>query len=469
MNLKNIFKVSQKNLCALCIKILNLSTNNHQLSTKMKYISTRKQEETNIKIAILKGLADDGGLFMPEYIPQLEADFFENLPNLSLQEIGFRVAKEFLGESISDDNLKEIIDEVLNFEIPAVKIRENIYSLELFHGPTMAFKDVGARFMARMMAYFSEGKPMKVVVATSGDTGSAVASGFFNVPGIEVYILYPKGKVSPLQEKQLTTWGGNIKALEIDGTFDDCQALAKQILSDEELNQKFTLTSANSINIARLIPQSFYYFWAFAQLQKLGKPIVFSVPSGNFGNLTAGLFAKKMGLPIHQFIAATNANDVVPKFLETGNYESKPSKQTISNAMDVGNPSNFERMKSLFNDDVSEFKKEIESYSFSDEETKSTMIKVKNDFYYILDPHGAVAYLGLETLRQAQSDKKNESFIGVLLETAHPAKFVEVVEEVLKEKIEIPEKLEAFNKKEKQSLEFPADFELVKQFLMEEK
>ena len=469
MNLKNIFKVSQKKLCALCIKILNLSTNNHQLSTKMKYISTRKQEETNIKIAILKGLADDGGLFMPEYIPQLEADFFENLPNLSLQEIGFRVAKEFLGESISDDNLKEIIDEVLNFEIPAVKIRENIYSLELFHGPTMAFKDVGARFMARMMAYFSEGKPMKVVVATSGDTGSAVASGFFNVPGIEVYILYPKGKVSPLQEKQLTTWGGNIKALEIDGTFDDCQALAKQILSDEELNQKFTLTSANSINIARLIPQSFYYFWAFAQLQKLGKPIVFSVPSGNFGNLTAGLFAKKMGLPIHQFIAATNANDVVPKFLETGNYESKPSKQTISNAMDVGNPSNFERMKSLFNDDVSEFKKEIESYSFSDEETKSTMIKVKNDFYYILDPHGAVAYLGLETLRQAQSDKKNESFIGVLLETAHPAKFVEVVEEVLKEKIEIPEKLEAFNKKEKQSLEFPADFELVKQFLMEEK
>ncbi|MBV6881137.1 threonine synthase [Epilithonimonas ginsengisoli] len=435
----------------------------------MKYISTRKQEETNIKIAILKGLADDGGLFMPEYIPQLEADFFENLPNLSLQEIGFRVAKEFLGESISDDNLKEIIDEVLNFEIPAVKISDNIYSLELFHGPTMAFKDVGARFMARMMAYFSEGKPMKVIAATSGDTGSAVASGFFNVPGIEVYILYPKGKVSPLQEKQLTTWGGNIKALEIDGTFDDCQALAKQILSDEELNQKFTLTSANSINIARLIPQSFYYFWAFAQLQKLRKPIVFSVPSGNFGNLTAGLFAKKMGLPIHQFIASTNANDVVPKFLETGNYESKPSKQTISNAMDVGNPSNFERMKSLFNDDVSEFKIEIESYSFSDEETKQTMIKVKNEFDYTLDPHGAVAYLGLETLRQAQSDKKNESFIGVLLETAHPAKFVEVVEEVLKEKIEIPEKLEAFNKKEKQSVEFSADFEVVKQFLMEEK
>ena len=435
----------------------------------MKYISTRQQEETNIKTAILKGLADDDGLFMPEYIPQLDSEFFEDLSNLSLQEIGFRVAKEFLGESISNDNLKEIIDEVLNFEIPAVKISENIYSLELFHGPTMAFKDVGARFMARLMAYFSEGKPMKVIAATSGDTGSAVASGFFNVTGIEVYILYPKGKVSPLQEKQLTTWGGNIKALEIDGTFDDCQALAKQILSDEELNQKFTLTSANSINIARLIPQSFYYFWAFAQLQKLGKPIVFSVPSGNFGNLTAGLFAKKMGLPVHQLIASTNENDVVPKFLETGNYQAKPSKQTISNAMDVGNPSNFERMKSLFNNDVSEFKRYIESYSFSDEETRLTMRKVKDEFDYMLDPHGAVAYLGLETFRQAQDDKISEDFVGVLLETAHPAKFVEVVEDVLKEKIEIPEKLEAFNKKDKQSVEFPADFEQVKQFLMGEK
>jgi len=431
----------------------------------MKYISTRQQQETDIKNAILKGLANDGGLFMPQYIPQLEADFFENLPNLNLQEIGFRVAKKFLGESIPDENLKEIIDEVLNFEIPTVKISDNTYSLELFHGPTMAFKDVGARFMARMMSYFSEGKPMKVIAATSGDTGSAVASGFFEVQGIEVYILYPKGKVSPLQEKQLTTWGGNIKALEIDGTFDDCQALAKQILSDEELNQKFTLTSANSINIARLIPQSFYYFRAFAQLQKLGKPIVFSVPSGNFGNLTAGLFAKKMGLPVYQFIASTNENDVVPKFLETGNYEAKPSKQTISNAMDVGNPSNFERMKSLFNNDVSEFKNEIKSYSFSDEETKSAMIKVKDEFNYTLDPHGAVAYLGL----QKYSERSNEDFIGVLLETAHPAKFVEVVEEVLKEKIEIPEKLEAFNRREKQSMEFSTDFELVKGYLMKEK
>ncbi len=435
----------------------------------MKYISTRQQQETNIKTAILKGLADDGGLFMPEYIPQLDSEFFENLPNLTLQQIGFRVAKEFLGESISNGNLKEIIDEVLNFEIPVVKISENIYSLELFHGPTMAFKDVGARFMARMMSYFSEGKPMKVIAATSGDTGSAVASGFFGVPGIEVYILYPKGKVSPLQEKQLTTWGGNIKALEIDGTFDDCQALAKQILSDEELNQKFTLTSANSINIARLIPQSFYYFWAFAQLQKLGKPIVFSVPSGNFGNLTAGLFAKKMGLPVHHFVASTNENDVVPKFLETGNYEAKPSKQTISNAMDVGNPSNFERMQSFFNNDVSEFKKEIVSYSFSDEETKNAMQEVRKEFGYTLDPHGAVAYLGLQALQQAQSDKVGEDFVGVLLETAHPAKFVEVVEDVLQEEVIIPEKLEAFNKKEKQSLEFPADFELVKTYLMEEK
>lgn len=436
----------------------------------MKYISTRQQEKTNIKTAILKGLADDGGLFMPEFIPQLDSEFFENLPNLSLQEIGFRVAKEFLGDSISDGDLKQIIDDVLNFEIPTVKISENTYFLELFHGPTMAFKDVGARFMARMMSYFSEGKPMKVIAATSGDTGSAVASGFFMVSGIEVYILYPKGKVSPLQEKQLTTWGGNIKALEIDGTFDDCQALAKQILSDQELNEKFTLTSANSINIARLIPQSFYYFWAFAQLQKLEKPIVFSVPSGNFGNLTAGLFAKKMGLPIHHFIASTNDNDVIPQFLESGNYEPKPSKQTISNAMDVGNPSNFERMKSLFNNDVSEFRKEIASYSFSDKETEIAMQNVKKDFDYTLDPHGVVAYLGLETFRKSfDSDNTGKNFVGVLLETAHPAKFVEVVEDVLKEKIMIPEKLEAFNKKEKQSLEFPVEFELLKSYLIEEK
>lgn len=428
----------------------------------MRYISTRQQEETNIKTAILKGLADDGGLFMPEYIPQLDSAFFENLPNLTLQEIGFRVAREFLGESIRNENLKEIIDEVLNFEIPAVKISENIYSLELFHGPTMAFKDVGARFMARMMSYFSEGKPMKVIAATSGDTGSAVASGFFGVPGIEVYILYPKGKVSPLQEKQLTTWGGNIKALEIEGTFDDCQALAKQILSDEELNQKFTLTSANSINIARLIPQSFYYFWAFAQLQKLGKPIVFSVPSGNFGNLTAGLFAKKMGLPIHHFVASTNANDIVPNYLETGIYTAKSSVQTISNAMDVGNPSNFERMKSLFDNDVSEFKKYIDSYSFSDEETKIAMRKVKNDFGYTLDPHGAVAYLGF----QKYLEKNNEELIGVLLETAHPAKFVEVVENVLKETIEIPEKLAAFGRKDKLATLLPNDLSKIKEAIM---
>ena len=428
----------------------------------MRYISTRQQEETNIKTAILKGLADDGGLFMPEYIPQLDSAFFEKLPNLTLQEIGFRVAREFLGESIPDENLKEIIDEVLNFEIPAVKISENIYSLELFHGPTMAFKDVGARFMARMMSYFSEGKPMKVIAATSGDTGSAVASGFYNVPGIEVYILYPKGKVSPLQEKQLTTWGGNIQALEIDGTFDDCQALAKQILSDEELNQKFTLTSANSINIARLIPQSFYYFWAFAQLQKLGKPIVFSVPSGNFGNLTAGLFAKKMGLPIHHFVASTNANDIVPNYLETGIYTAKSSVQTISNAMDVGNPSNFERMKSLFDNDVSEFKREIDSYSFSDEETKNAMRKVKNDFGYTLDPHGAVAYLGF----QKYLEKNNEELIGVLLETAHPAKFVEVVENVLKETIEIPKKLAAFGRKDKLATLLPNDLSKIKEAIM---
>ncbi|AKH94576.1 threonine synthase [Elizabethkingia anophelis FMS-007] len=397
---------------------------------------------------------------MPAYIPQLSASFFENIEKKTLPEIGFEVAKLFLEDSVPDAVLKQMIDEVLNFDIPVVPVHHNIYSLELFHGPTLAFKDVGARFMARLMSYFAEGKPMKVIAATSGDTGSAVAAGFYNVPGINVYILYPKGKVSPLQEKQLTTWGGNIKALEIEGTFDDCQALAKRLLADEEL-QQHQVTSANSINIARLIPQSFYYFWAYAQLKNENKKIVFSVPSGNFGNLTAGLLAYKMGLPVNRFIASTNINNVVPQYLKTGTYEAKASLSTVSNAMDVGNPSNFERMKDLFQEDVTKFREIISGYYFTDEETKATVQEVYKESGYLLDPHGAVAYLGLVQYQKEQQ----QDFNGVLLETAHPAKFIETVEESISEKIEIPEKLSAFGKKEKVATLFPVDFQLIKAFI----
>ncbi|WP_047033816.1 threonine synthase [Elizabethkingia anophelis] len=426
----------------------------------MKYYSTRGKHSVNIQQAVLNGLADDGGLYMPAYIPQLSASFFENIEKKTLPEIGFEVAKLFLEDSVPDAVLKQMIDEVLNFDIPVVPVHHNIYSLELFHGPTLAFKDVGARFMARLMSYFAEGKPMKVIAATSGDTGSAVAAGFYNVPGINVYILYPKGKVSPLQEKQLTTWGGNIKALEIEGTFDDCQALAKRLLADEEL-QQHQVTSANSINIARLIPQSFYYFWAYAQLKNENKKIVFSVPSGNFGNLTAGLLAYKMGLPVNRFIASTNINNVVPQYLKTGTYEAKASLSTVSNAMDVGNPSNFERMKDLFQEDVTKFREIISGYYFTDEETKATVQEVYKESGYLLDPHGAVAYLGLVQYQKEQQ----QDFNGVLLETAHPAKFIETVEESISEKIEIPEKLSAFGKKEKVATLFPVDFQLIKAFI----
>ncbi|MEW7401660.1 threonine synthase [Elizabethkingia anophelis] len=426
----------------------------------MKYYSTRGKHSVNIQQAVLNGLADDGGLYMPAYIPQLSASFFENIEKKTLPEIGFEVAKLFLEDSVPDAVLKQMIDEVLNLDIPVVPVHHNIYSLELFHGPTLAFKDVGARFMARLMSYFAEGKPMKVIAATSGDTGSAVAAGFYNVPGINVYILYPKGKVSPLQEKQLTTWGGNIKALEIEGTFDDCQALAKRLLADEEL-QQHQVTSANSINIARLIPQSFYYFWAYAQLKNENKKIVFSVPSGNFGNLTAGLLAYKMGLPVNRFIASTNINNVVPQYLKTGTYEAKASLSTVSNAMDVGNPSNFERMKDLFQEDVTKFREIISGYYFTDEETKATVQKVYKESGYLLDPHGAVAYLGLVQYQKEQQ----QDFNGVLLETAHPAKFIETVEESILEKIEVPEKLSAFGKKEKVATLFPVDFQLIKAFI----
>ena len=415
----------------------------------MKLYSTRDKNKTlGLKEAIIKGLASDGGLYLPYQLPNFGKEFITNLSSLSNIEIYYEVANKLLGSDISKNELHSIITDTFNFHIPLVALDSDIYSLELFHGPTMAFKDVGARFMSRLLAYFyqNESKELNVVVATSGDTGSAVAAGFYNVPGIKVYILYPKGKVSFLQEKQLTTWGKNIVAIEVNGTFDDCQTIVKQLLSDELLNSKIRLTSANSINIARLIPQSFYYFSSFAQLQLLGKPIIYAVPSGNYGNLTAGILAQKMGLPITQFVAASNVNDIIPNYLKTGDYSPQKSIQTISNAMDVGNPSNFERLESLM-PNLSEFQNKIKGFAFSDSQTERAMEEVYKKYNYILDPHGAVAYLGLKSCLKNENDS-----IGVFLETAHPAKFKEVVEKAISNAINIPQKLQDFADKEKKSI-----------------
>lgn len=401
---------------------------------------------------------------MPASIPTLPESFFEQLPSLSIQEISFTVASALLGDDIPPLVLKRIVEEAMNFEIPLAKVEEGIYSLELFHGPTMAFKDVGARFMSRLMAYFTQDNknPLKVIVATSGDTGSAVAAGFFNVPGIQVYILYPKGKVSPLQQKQLTTWGGNITAIEVAGTFDDCQHLAKQVLSDKELNQQHLLTSANSINIARLIPQSFYYFYAYGQLQQQGNPIVFSVPSGNFGNLTGGLLAASMGLPVHQFIAATNANKVVPEYLSTGVYEPRPSIQTISNAMDVGSPSNYARMDAIFNGELEQFRQNVTGYTFTDEQTQNTIRDVYRQHNYLLDPHGAIAYSGAKKFMASSSTPVTSVF----LETAHPAKFREIMEDIVEENVAVPPNLQEFVRKEENMIPLQNNFNDLKALLV---
>lgn len=432
----------------------------------MLYSSTSRQS-TNVPLekAVLKGLAEDGGLYMPASIPVLPPAFLENLHQLSLQEIAYTVASAFLQEDVPAQVLKSLVEEVLNFEIPLVRVEKDVYSLELFHGPTMAFKDVGARFMSRLMAYFTRGKneALKVIVATSGDTGSAVAAGFHQVPGIQVYILYPKGKVSPLQQMQLTTWGDNITAIEVEGTFDDCQQLAKQALADQELSRRHLLTSANSINIARLIPQSFYYFYAYGQLQRQSKPVVFSVPSGNFGNLTGGLLAAAMGLPVHRFIAATNANDVVPQYLETGIYTPRPSMQTISNAMDVGSPSNYARMEALFSGELEQFRRCIAGYTFTDEETRKTIQQVYQQHGYLLDPHGAVAYSGA---RKFLCHTK-EPAVAVFLETAHPAKFREVMAETLGEAIAIPARLQHFAERQEHIVPMQNSFEELKAILSE--
>lgn len=431
----------------------------------MKYYSTNKiAKEATLQQAVVKGLASDKGLFMPEQIKTLPQSFFDNIENLSFQEIAYVVADAFFGEDVDAESLKEIVYDTLSFDAPIVKVTENIYSLELFHGPTLAFKDVGARFMSRLLGYFikKEGtENVNVLVATSGDTGSAVANGFLGVKGIRVFVLYPKGKVSPIQECQFTTLGQNITALEIDGTFDDCQALVKNAFMDEDLNKKHKLTSANSINVARFLPQAFYYFYAYAQLKKLGKEkeMVVCVPSGNFGNITAGLFGKKMGLPIKRFIASNNANDIFFNYLQTGEYNPRPSIATLANAMDVGDPSNFARILDLYNNDVNAIRNEISGARYSDEEIASTMNTCRKETNYILDPHGACGY-------QALKDGLKENEIGVFLETAHPAKFLEKVEEILNEKIKIPEKLQSFMKGTKQSIEMSKDFESFKSFLM---
>ena len=432
----------------------------------MKYYSTNKQAaDASLEQAVVKGLAADKGLFMPYTIKPLPASFYDEIENLSFQEIAYRVADAFFGEDMPAETLKEIVYDTLNFDVPAVKVEEDIYALELFHGPTLAFKDVGARFMARLLGYFirKEGqKQVNVLVATSGDTGSAVANGFLGVEGIHVYVLYPKGKVSEIQEKQFTTLGQNITALEVDGTFDDCQALVKNAFMDEELNAHMKLTSANSINVARFLPQAFYYFYAYAQLKKAGKAdqLVVCVPSGNFGNITAGLFGKRMGLPVKRFIAANNRNDIFYQYLQSGVYSPRPSVATIANAMDVGDPSNFARVLDLYGHSHQAICADISGATFTDEQIRETVKSTYTSCGYLLDPHGACGYRALK-----EGLKPGET--GVFLETAHPAKFRDTVEGILGEPVKIPAKLQAFMEGTKQSVQMSKEFEDFKKYLLE--
>ncbi len=430
----------------------------------MKYFSTKGTvEPVNFQEAIFRGLPADNGLFMPEKIPVLPSSFFDDLSTKSLPEIGFEVLRHFVDGEIPDETLKELVADTLSFDIPIARINNSVYALELFHGPTMAFKDVGARFLARCLSYFTQkkSKQLTVLVATSGDTGSAVANGFFNVDGIEVVILYPSGKVSGFQEQQMTTLGGNITALEVDGTFDDCQALVKQAFLDDELREAKQLTSANSINIARLLPQSIYYFYAWAQLpDEAKKQAIFSVPSGNYGNLSAGLIAQKMGLPIKHFLACSNTNDTVPLYLWNGNFEPKPSVSTISNAMDVGNPSNFFRMLDLFDGSYQQMIKHISGYAYTDDSTRDAIRKTYALYGYILDPHGAVGYLGL------MDYFRSEQGTGILLETAHPIKFKKTVEEQILRDVPMPEHVKETHL-EKKSIPFSTSFSDFRNFLMQ--
>lgn len=432
----------------------------------MKFYSTNNPNlKVDLRRAVTEGLAPDNGLYMPEKIPVLSEEFFRKISGKTFREIAFEVANSLLGEDIPQPELRRIIEHTIQFDAPLVPVESDIYALELFHGPTLAFKDFGARFMSQLLGYFAkqQEKEIVILVATSGDTGSAVANGFLDVAGTKVVVLYPSGKVSEIQEKQFTTLGKNITALEVDGTFDDCQRLVKQAFLDKDLAEKLFLTSANSINIARLIPQSFYYFYAYSRLPLNGKQVVFSVPSGNFGNLTGGLLAKRMGLPVSRFVASTNINDVFPEYLVSGSFAPRASKQTISNAMDVGNPSNFVRILDLFQHDFDSINKEIVGYAFTDEETRSAMRQVFSATGYVMDPHGAVAYLGLKKFL-----KENGPGIGIFAETAHPAKFNEVVQDTLKSFIEIPPKLKTFMALPKKAVAIPPAYEALRHLLVAE-
>ncbi|MBQ8274615.1 MAG: threonine synthase [Bacteroidaceae bacterium] len=442
----------------------------------MQYYSTNNPTtRESLETAVVKGLAADRGLYMPTSIRPLPQEFFDNIQDMSLQEISFRVAECFFGEDIPAEDLRQIVYDTMSFDIPAVRVTDNIYSLELFHGPTLAFKDVGARFMARLLGYFNKkqggDRMVNVLVATSGDTGSAVANGFLGVPGIHVYVLYPKGKVSPIQECQFTTLGQNITAIEVEGVFDDCQVMVKSAFMDEELNQHMKLTSANSINVARFLPQSFYYFWAYAQLKKQGiavngtpsavaPKLVACVPSGNFGNICSALFGRRMGLPIDRFIAANNANDIFYNYLQSGQYNPRPSTATIANAMDVGDPSNFARILDLYGHSHEAITEHISGATYTDGQIADTMRQCLSQTGYQLDPHGACGY-------QALKDGLRPGEVGFFLETAHPAKFKQVVDDICHTDVEIPARLAAFMQGEKQSVPMPNDFSAFKHFLME--
>ena len=430
----------------------------------MKYYSLNgNTQSVSFKEATIQGLAPDKGLYFPERITPLHTDIIKNIEAYTHHEIAFEAIKQFIGNVIPHEILETIVRDTLSFDFPLIEIEENIYALELFHGPTMAFKDVGARFMARCLGYFNEQdkkQNITVLVATSGDTGGAVADGFLNVPGVNVVILYPSGKVSDLQEKQLTTLGNNITAVEVNGNFDDCQDMVKTAFLDEGLKIK-NLTSANSINVARWLPQLFYFFFAYKALKNKNKPLIFSVPSGNFGNICSGMVAKKLGLPISHFVAATNVNKTVVNYLDTGVYQPKKSIATISNAMDVGNPSNFVRIEQLTNNSLRTLKSVFSSYSFTDEETKNAMLNVYKNTSYICDPHGAVGYLGLQ---KHLTDKENIN--GIFLETAHPAKFIDTVEDTLKTPVALPSQLKVLKDRQKQSIRIDNNYEVLKEFLL---
>ncbi|MCE7068606.1 threonine synthase [Dyadobacter sp. CY326] len=427
-------------------------------STKTASIKASAEE------AIFNSLPADNGLYMPESIPTLSPDFISNIENKTFNEIAVEITHTLFGDEITRSEVETLINQAYDFDAPVRQINEKDYVLELFHGPSMAFKDFGARFMAAIMSHYlaRSKRKIQILVATSGDTGGAVAQGFYKIPGISVTILYPSGKVSEIQERQLTTPGHNVTAIEVDGTFDDCQKLVKEAFLDPELNARFNLASANSINIARLIPQSFYYFSAYAQLKKLGKPIVFAVPSGNFGNLSAGLLAYRMGLPVERFVAATNLNNAVPRYLESGTYEPLPSIETISNAMDVGNPSNFVRFQRFFNDDWKSATEKVSGFYFDNEQTKTAMREVSETSQYVMCPHTAVAYQGL----QAYREENTSDYTGVFLATAHPAKFIDLVEETLEKQIEIPERLKSLLSIEKVATSMNSSFSEFKKLLL---